>query len=218
MPLKLIIYLFLIGISNLALAIETPLPTAQEIIEAQMKCDSKKIAAMPWISIPEVKGPYIKLADKIVAVVRNLKISDYEPKISKRETKLRMRGYRIQYEKVGLLRCGEKFEIPDAEVPTKMNQTLIIIEDSTKPLKISRATDDEDDERPWISYLRGKDGTDDEPAPKGRDGLPCLVDIDELVKNPKVVQVEKLCAGEKASAKAFTRNELRKIAKKFHEN
>lgn len=216
--LKPIFYLLLMGTGNIVLATEAPLPTAQEIIDAQMRCDSKKIAAIPWISIPGVKGPYIKLADRILAIVRNLEISEYEPQLLKGKIKLRMRGYRVQYQKIGLLRCAEKLEKPDPGVPTKVNESFIIVEDQVKPQRISLATDDKDNERPWISYLQGRDGADDEPAPKGRDGLPCLADIDELAKNPKVVQIEKLCVGEKASAKAFTRNEIRKLTKKFNKN
>lgn len=63
------------------------IPEPREVIAAQFACDAKKIQSWPWEIHYKEKTPFIKLAYKVTAIVKDFKVTEYEPKRRKGEGK-----------------------------------------------------------------------------------------------------------------------------------
>jgi hypothetical protein len=215
MELQLMSYILFFSLTVSAID-NSKIPSYQILINAQLVCSNKPIEPYKFVRHDE-KEPFNEIAPKVWGVIKDYKLSD-------RENHPRFKGnaksFRLNYTKMGLLRCGEKFkELSPKGIST---ETLLVVYLAYKKEGFFDTSSDDPTEIQEnvniVDYTMVRDGPNDGPPLPGRSGLPCLVKLEEILHNENSINLDLLCKGESKKAREFTKKEIRRAIKLWKSN
>ncbi len=122
------------------------------------------------------------------------------------------RTFKLEYTKMGLFRCGKKTqELSENGVYL---ETLPVVYPAPKKEGFFDTSNDDPREKQEdiniVRYTKIRDGDNDGPAVSGRVGLPCLVKLDNILKNENAINIDMLCSGHSKKDCEFTKKEIRR--------
>lgn len=213
--MRLIIGIFLLSLCSVAKEkIETP--SYQILLNAQLACSNKPIEPYKFVR-RDPKEPFNEVASKVWAVIKDIKLTELT------ESKLNNEGertFKLEYKKMGLFRCGK--EIQELSQEGVYLETLPVVYPAHKKDGFFDTSNDDPREKQEniniVRYTKVRDGDNDGPAVPGRVGLPCLVKLDDILKNDKAINIDMLCKGESKKSKEFTKKEIRRAIKLWKSN
>ena len=177
----------------------------REFMNAQFSCDARKLEALGL----DPKREY-RLAPRAWSVISDLKIEERAPIESRPEPH---RAFRVSFRGLGYFECGQTakgLESPQGELIT---QLPIVRPAWERP----QFTDVSGDDKPpfregWSNYDNNEISTD-MPAEPGTRGWTCLADQNDVLRDPSVIDLDKLCEGRSAKEREFTKKEIERAIK-----
>lgn len=203
--MKDIILFTVLILSAVSSSYATELPDYRQVIDAQYKCDRKVFEQFPWEKKLE-KGR-TGLAVGVVGVISDLKITEIKPRISDRVN----RTFKLTYTGFAEIDCrigqmpgskrvkGQRIEMAIAVEGALADPGYFTIFDASEPGLPELGPQ-------YIHSMNAPEGWPD----KG-EGMNCLVKLEDLLKNPGLIPIDRICAGNTPAEIASTKKEISKL-------
>lgn len=185
------------------------LPSYQVVLDAQLQCDDKDLKKLKWAN----KG--VSLATKVWTLISDLQLK--EEKRTRKKPFGKTRDFVLSYKVYSIFRCGEPTRAFHGKSGTLLNAMPFMME-GWKQLgtidfrddKLNDSDVSETDERPEVDFTVS-DFIFDEPPKPGREGFSCFVKLEDFIRSPKAIDMDKLCKDESKSKRAATEKEIQRI-------
>ena len=181
------------------------LPKMNEIVEAQFSCDWKSIKKYPW---SESSRDYIRLANKVWEVVKDVKIEARSPTLFPQKNEIE-EGYTLTLTAMATLRCGEDTVLLN-QGKGEFYKTLPVLF-TVKNQNFFDYSDDTTPPREVGNRLTVSDGATDAPALRERTGFMCLVKYEDFMRDEKSIDLKKLCHKESRAKITKTKKEIERV-------
>lgn len=176
------------------------IPHFQSILDAQIKCDSKIFDRMSWSKNEGLEG----LDTSSIAIISKPVVTDIT---STTELQNNERVFITNYTGYKYFVCGATNAMKPEQVTGKKREAFWIIEHSMEDKNKLTIVEDQNrvknsDERASPRFLWHEDG-----------GLNCIVYIDDLIKDPSVFPLDKLCKGKPGKDQETTKKAIEQAVK-----
>lgn len=214
---KIVGAILFIGFLSPAFSDQKPvtIPSYQILLDSQFSCSNKPSQNYKFVH-PFPKEPFTEVAQKVWGVVKDSELIERPNQGS--DTR-QCRSFTWSYTKMGFFRCGQ----PAKELSLNgvhWRELPVVVEAYKKPGFLDLRGDEpsqESEDHKIIRYDLVRDGPDDGPAIPGRVGMPCLVKLEDVLKDFKKIDLNLLCKGESAAARKITAKEIQKAIKLWKE-
>lgn len=208
--IKKFIFIYFLILSSFAWAkndLDKKLPSYQIFLDAQFACSNKPIAPYKFVRRSD-NEPFAEVATKIWGVVKNSTLEELPSDSNKSGPR---RKFKWTYKKMGLFRCGQKvYELSKQGIP--MLDLPVVINAFKKPGYFDLSSDmpDEQTELNGDPYLYSfvRDADNDQPAPEGKVGMPCMVRFEDVLKDKNIINLNMLCKNESKKNIELTKKEI----------
>jgi hypothetical protein len=214
MELPVKIFFFICFLIQPLYSKEIELPHYSIFTNGQFKCDDSGWRNLPW----DKRYHYLwQLAYKSVSIVGNVELKEVFNRPRKKKDERKYRAFDLNYTAYAQLACGKEIEVKieksNKGIPIKESWYITTAWQRDNFLDIE--SDDDPDSDKFYMYFSLTPFGGDEPKlnRKGLEGLTCLVDINDFIKNPfSKIDLKRLCEGEKKNKTEQVKKEILRIA------
>lgn len=207
MEMQLILSIIFFSL-NLAAKEKIETPSYQILLNAQFACSNKPIEPYKFVR-RDPNEPFNEVAPKVWGVIKNIKLTELTHSNLSNDGE---KNFKLEYTKMGLFRCGK--EVQELSQKGVFLETLPVVYPAHKKEGFFDTSNDDPREKQEniniVRYTKIRDGDNDGPPVPGRVGLPCLVMLDDALKNNNAINIDVLCKGESKKAREFTKKEIRR--------
>lgn len=205
MSKRIITFFICATIASAAIANESKdmLFSYQKVLDAQFSCNSQKFSEL---KIDPSLG--VTLATKAWSVVSDVKLKE----LNNLKIRKDMKSFRMSFDGLGYLECGEEVKGLNSFCGEKMVFSPFIQKSKTPSffyVLTGVGTDENVYREGWSNYTSNEISSD-MPSEPGTRGFTCLIDLKDLIKNPKAINLDQLCEGRSKEDRIKTEKEIQK--------